>query len=129
VAPGGALEHRMTAFTTLLGDLQRQSGRSQRAVAQAAGLDPGRYSRILSGAAVPASREQVQAIASGLGLGAVDTDRLVAAAGYLPPSLEPTSVDDPALAALLTALRRPTLDEASRQALRQTIIAIAEHWR
>lgn len=119
----------MTAFADLLGDLQRRAGRSQRAVAQAAGLDPGRYSRILSGASAPTSREQVVALASGLGLDATDTDRLVAAAGYLPPSLEPASMDDPALAALLTALRRPSLDAASRQALRDTIIAIAEHWR
>ena len=119
----------MASFAATLNEFQRRSGRSQRAVALAAGLDPGRYSRLLSGERQPASREQVLDLAQALRLGPPDIDRLAAAAGFLPPSLETVGVDDPAILALLAALTDPTLDAPARQALRRTVIDIAEHWQ
>lgn len=118
----------MSSFATVLSALQRRSKRSQRAVALAAALDPGRYSRLLSGQRQPASREQVLALAAALALDRHDTDQLVAAAGYLPPSLEQVGLDDPAVRALLDVLTDPELSEPARRAFRQTIIAIAGHW-
>ena len=119
----------MASFAATLNEFQRRSGRSQRAVALAADLDPGRYSRLLSGERQPASREQVLGLAQALRLEPPDTDRLVAAARFLPPSLETVGVDDPAILALLAALTDPALDAPTRQALRRTVIDIAEHWR
>lgn len=119
----------MTAFARVLNELQRRCGRSQRSIALAAELDPGRYSRLLSGERPPASREQVLALAAALALAAPDTDRLVAAAGFLPPRLEQIGVDDPALLALLAALTNPALGAPARDALRRTIVTIAEHWQ
>jgi hypothetical protein len=118
----------MASFAATLNEFQRRSGRSQRAVALAADLDPGRYSRLLSGERQPASREQVLGLAQALRLVPADTDRLVAAAGFLPPSLETVGVDDPAILALLAALTDPALDEPARQALRRAVIDIAQHW-
>jgi hypothetical protein len=118
----------MSSFATVLSALQRRSRRSQRSVALAAELDPGRYSRLLSGERQPASREQVLALAAALALDRRDTDHLVAAAGYLPPSLEQIGVDDPAVLAVLAVLTDPGLSEPARQAFRQTVVAIASHW-
>ena len=118
----------MSAFAAVLNDYQRRSGRSQRTVARAADLDPGRYSRLLSGTHAPASREQVIALAAALGLSPRETDHLVAAAGFLPPGLEAVGVHDPAVAALIEALTAPELDEPARDALRRTVIDIAAHW-
>lgn len=115
-------------FANLLQDFQRHAGRSQRLVAQAAGLDPGRYSRLLSGERLPASREQVLALADALDLGSAEADRLTAAAGFLPPSIATVGIDDPALTALLAALTRPSLSLPARQALRRTIAELAGYW-
>lgn len=117
-----------SAFATVLSDYQRRAGRSQRTVARAADLDPGRYSRLLSGERLPAAREQVVALAAALRLSRRETDHLVGAAGFLPPGLEAAGVDDPAVAALIEALTAPELDEPARQALRRTISEIAAHW-
>jgi transcriptional regulator with XRE-family HTH domain len=117
-----------SSFVAVLSEYQRRSGRSQRVVALAAGLDPGRYSRLLSGDRPPATREQVLTLAAALGLDRRATDRLVAAAGFLPPGLEQAGVDDPAVAALLDALLTPDLDEPARAALRQAVAEIAAHW-
>ena len=132
---GGARDERgwqeMTpnrAFALVLHDYQRRSGRSQRAVALAADLDPGRYSRLLSGERAPVSREQVLALAEALGLEPRDSDQLVAAAGFLPPRLERIGLDDPALEAVVEALLDPALDDEARQALRRALVAIATHW-
>ncbi len=118
----------MSAFAAALNDYQQRSGRSQRTVARAADLDPGRYSRLLSGTHAPASREQVIALAAALRLSPRETDHLVAAAGFLPPGLEAVGVHDPAVAALIAALTAPELDEPARDALRRTVIDIAAHW-
>ena len=117
-----------SSFAAVLSEYQRRSRRSQRSVALAADLDPGRYSRLLSGERAPASREQIIALASALGLGQRETDHLVAAAGFLPPGLERVGADDPAIAALTAALAEPTLDDGAREALRRTVIELAAHW-
>lgn len=119
----------MASFATVLGDFQRRCGLSQRAVALAAGLDPGRYSRLLAGERAPAAREQVIALATALGLGGRDADHLVAAAGFLPPGLERIGIDDPAVAALIEALGAPELDAPARAALRRTVVDLAAHWQ
>jgi hypothetical protein len=118
----------MRSFADVLSDYQRRAGRSQRAVALAADLDPGRYSRLLSGEREPASRAQVIALAEALGLTRRETDHLTAAAGFLPPGLERAGVDDPAIAALIDALIDPALDEPARAALRRTVAELAAHW-
>jgi hypothetical protein len=119
----------MASFAAVLSDYQRRSGLSQRSVALAAQLDPGRYSRLLVGARPPASREQVIALAAALRLTGRDADRLVAAAGFLPPGLERIGPDDPAVAALIEALSASELDEPARAALRRTVVELAAHWQ
>jgi hypothetical protein len=112
----------------VLSAYQRRSGRSQRTVAKAADLDPGRYSRLLSGERAPASREQVIALAAALRLSRREADHLVGAAGFLPPGLEAVGIDDPAIAALIEALTSTALDESARVALRRTVAELAAHW-
>lgn len=115
-------------FSLLLRGFQRRSGRSQRMVALTAQLDPARYSRLLSGERAPASREQVIALALALRLSQTETDRLAAAAGYLPPGLGAPAYDDPAVVALVDALNDSSLDDSARETLRRVVIDLAAHW-
>lgn len=104
------------SFALLLQEFQARWP-AQRAVARRAGLDHARYNRLLRGAVEPASRDQVLAIARALELSAPETDVLVAAAGFLPPSVPPRLLGNAALRSLLLALRHPSVPDADREEL------------
>lgn len=114
-------------FTARLRQLHAASGLSQRAAAAAAGMDQARYNRLLHGEP-PSSREQALALARALGADAPTADRLLAAAGYLPPSVARLGLDDPVLGRVLRLLGDevpPARREQVRMAL-ATILAWAE---
>ncbi|MBI3969342.1 MAG: helix-turn-helix domain-containing protein [Chloroflexi bacterium] len=115
------------SFGELLRELQRRSERSQRAVALAAGIDPGWYSRLLRGEVAPASRAQIIALATVLAAVAAEIDALLAAAGYLPGSLEAIRLDDPALVAVMSVLGA-NLAPDDLAAYRQVVAEISKRW-
>lgn len=100
----------MTSFATLLRSYRLRAGRTQKGLAIAAGMVASAINRMESGERGP-SRETVFTLADHLGLGALDTDRLLLSAGYAPR--------DP-LALTIDACRR--LSEASG-----TPTAVARH--
>ncbi len=116
----------MDSFSSLL-QLFQARWPAQRGIARKAGIDHARYNRLVRGDVAPASREQVLAIAAALLLTADETDRLVAAAGYLPPSLPPHVLADPAIRSVLDIVLHPSIPEDERVAFRLHVEQAA-HW-
>lgn len=117
----------MSVFSRLLAQFQ-QRWPSRRSVAARAGVDHARYNRLVRGEVKPARREQVLAVAQALGLTPREIDQLTAAAGYLPPSLEQSGLDDPAVQAVLDLYARTDLSEQDRAAFRAVVAEIAARW-
>lgn len=118
---------RVSVFSRLLAQFQ-QRWPSRRSVAARAGVDHARYNRLVRGEVKPARREQVLAVAQALGLTPREIDQLAAAAGYLPPSLEQSGLDDPAVQAVLDLYARTDLSEQDRAAFRAVVAEIAARW-
>jgi hypothetical protein len=126
VEPRGERISAVDPFAALL-QLFQERWPAQRAIARQAGVDHARYNRLVRGDVAPANRQQVLAIAGALRLNPLETDQLVAAAGYLPPSLSRGSISDPTLRAVLAVLRHPSLPNDERDAF-QSHVEQAARW-
>lgn len=103
-------------FALLLREFQARWP-AQRPMARRAGIDHARYNRLIRGEVEPAGRDQVLDIARALELSARETDVLVAAAGFLPPSLSPRLLGNAAVHSLLRALDHPAIPDDDRAEL------------
>jgi transcriptional regulator with XRE-family HTH domain len=115
-------------FAEVLRDLRLARGSSQATVATRAGLDRSYVNRLEAGERGAPAAPTVEALASALDLSAVETDRLFAAAGLLPPSLRSLGPADPTLLLVAQRLIDPALSADARAALRVTLDFIARHW-
>jgi len=108
-------------FAELLSGYLERPGVKQSEVAERAGIDPGTITKLKKGQGT--TRETVIRLARALQLSARETDLLVAAAQYLPPSL--AEADDEALELTLELCRLltgPVLPAEERQTVRRFLV-------
>lgn len=133
MAPGGALVDEPTgeqsSFGPTLRALRLAAGVSQGELARRVAVDSGYISRLEAGGRQGPTRATVSRLADALGLGWRERDRLLAAAGYLPPSLARLGLDDPTLRLVLDLLLDPAVDELDRAEFRQVVALIGRRWR
>ena len=116
----------MDSYSRTLRELREAAGISQRTLAKAIGLSHTLLNRSETGSRPPSGPEEVERIASTLGLAADAHDRLLAAAGYWPHPLIALGPGDPTLRALAMALIREDLPAPARAALRRAVEATIE---
>jgi|SRR5579884_1232541 len=90
------------SFGSLLRSYREKAGLSQSALARRAGLDPSFVNRLESGQR-SAERSVAQKLVDALDLGHAESDRLLAASGYLPAAFE-VIFQDPDLYSLIRSL-------------------------
>lgn len=115
-------------FGRLLRQERRAAGWSQAALARAVGVNSGYISRLETGERTAPGLALVRAISAALGLPPARIDRLLAAAGYLPPSLAPLASDDPTLALVIRLLTDPAIPEPERRDFREVVRLVARRW-
>jgi transcriptional regulator with XRE-family HTH domain len=123
-----AQEKQENRFGELLRRFRVSRGRSQAAVASAAGMDRSYVNRLEAGERGAPAEAAVDALAAALDLNDAEADELFAAAGYLPRSLRTLGPADPTLLLLAQRLTDPRLSAGSRAALRTAITLLAQHW-
>jgi len=107
----------VTAFPQLLRECREAAGLSQNALARRVDINPGTINRLEAGEREPTGRDQVLALATGIGLDREQTDRLVAAAGYAPTAYDAVGLADPTLIRIAEFLGAPNRPPAERQAV------------
>lgn len=115
-------------FGDILRAWREAAGLSQSALAKRVGVDASYVNRIESGQRGVERRDVVLGFAQALGLGPVETDRLLLAAGFLPEALHQLGPNDPTLTLVANVLTNPQLSPEERQLFRQIVNAIARRW-
>ena len=108
------------SFGIMLRALRERAGLSQSALARQAGLDPSFINRLESGRR-GAERPVADALVAALQLPAREADRLLAAGGFLPPSLARVGLDDPTLQLIVETLSDETLSPTDRAAFHRAV--------
>ena len=117
------------SFGSLVQGFRAQAGMSGSALARSAGIDPSYLNRIERGEREPPGRELVLALAAGLRLSGVDTDRLLAAAGHLPKAIARLGALDPTLLAVAQVLTDAAVPTAAQTDFRHIVELLARRWR
>jgi transcriptional regulator with XRE-family HTH domain len=107
-------------FGVMLRALRERAELSQSALARLAGLDPSFINRLESGRR-GVERPVADALALALHLSVRETDRLLAAGGFLPPSLMKVGLDDPTLQLVVEFLTREPLSSDDRAAFHRAV--------
>jgi transcriptional regulator with XRE-family HTH domain len=107
-------------FGVMLRTLRERAGLSQSALARQAGLDPSFINRLESGRR-GAERPIADALVVALNLPAREADRLLAAGGFLPPSMVKVGLDDPTLQLVVEFLTAEPLGAAERAAFHRAV--------
>lgn len=115
-------------FGPLLRQYREAGGMTQLALARAVGVNSGYISRLEAGARVAPAADLVHALATALALPPGPTDRLLAAAGYLPPSLAQLDLADPTLRLVLRLLTDEQVPEPERAEFREIIRLVVHRW-
>ncbi|MBX6772188.1 MAG: helix-turn-helix transcriptional regulator [Chloroflexi bacterium] len=115
-------------FPSLLRAFRERAGLSQSALARRAGLDPSFINRLESGQRT-ADRTVAMRLVAALGLDQADTDRLLAAGGYLPDTLARIGPDDPTLQTVVRILTDERLSPEDRAEFREVIRLLARRWQ
>ena len=127
---GRSLGNRVEqSFAELLKAHREAAGQSQKALAQATGLDQSYIARIEQGNRTPPARPLVVTLADALSLPDLDRQRFLRAAGHasdwsliLPP-------DDPTILAITDFLIDPNVSQAARDDFRKTIGLLVKRWK
>ena len=117
------------AFGTALRELREQSNLSQSALGRRAQIHASIVSRLESGDRTPSNAALVEALATGLRLSPDDTDRLLAAAGFVPAVILRLGAGDPTILRLAQVLSDNRVSPDERQRLRQVVEAAARWCR
>lgn len=117
------------AFGPLLRRLREAAGLPQIGLARAVGVNSGYISRLEAGERSAPGVELVRAVADALRLAPAERDSLLAAAGYLPPSLAQIEAGDPTLALVIGILGDETIPAAQREEFRAIVRLVARRWR
>ncbi len=120
-------------FGIALRALRERTAISLRELARRAAIDPGYLHRMeaeaTSGRLTVPRRGIVLALARGLGLGDVERDTLLAAAGYCPEAIYRATGWDATLADVASILGDRFLDAEDKEQFRDTIQVLAARWR
>jgi transcriptional regulator with XRE-family HTH domain len=108
------------SFGVMLRSLRERAGLSQSALARLAGLDPSFINRLESGRR-GVERPIADALVVALSLPAREADRLLAAGGFLPPSLAKVGLDDPTLQLVVDFLTAGPLAPTERAAFHRSV--------
>ncbi len=115
------------AFGTALRAFREQTDLSQSALGRRAQVHASIVSRLESGDRTPSSPGLVEALARGLQLSPDDTDRLLAAAGFVPVVITRLGAGDPTLLLVAQVLTDSRISADERQRLR-AVIETAARW-
>ena len=115
-------------FGPLLRGLRETAGLTQSGLARAVGVNSGYISRLEAGERSAPGADLVRALADALQLAPAERDRLLAAAGYLPPSLAHLDPGDPTLALVVRILGDEAIPAAERDEFRTIIRLVARRW-
>lgn len=116
------------SFARLLRRYMLRAGWSQNALGKQIGVCPSYLNRMCSGERGAPTRHVVTALVRALCLTVPETDRLMAAAGHLPPSIQKVGASDPTVAAVLAILTDDRIDPAARADYRACVEAMAARW-
>ncbi len=109
-------------FASVLRRFRERAGHSQSGLARLAKLDASFVNRLESGQR-GAERAVAEALIAALELPPEEADQLLAAGGYLPPSLAKVGIDDPTLRLVVQILSDDTLSDSDRAAFRRAVEA------
>jgi transcriptional regulator with XRE-family HTH domain len=104
-------------FGALLQRYRQRAGLAQNAVARITGINVGTVNRLERGQRLPATREQVLALARALALSTAETNRLLNAAGLPAEGFGPAITGNPAIVQLVHLLQDETIPTADRDNL------------
>src|ERR687883_571579 len=99
----------MEEFGALLRGWRERAGLSQNALARRMGVNPAYVNRLEHGGRGAQKRDLLESVASALALAAAERDRLLAAAGHWPASLEQLGPGDPSLLLVADVLTDPAI--------------------
>lgn len=119
----------MAGYGEALAAARRAAGLSQRALAEAAGVDASYVNRLERGERQAPDAALTRRFAAALGLDGAGTDALVVAGGGLPAALERLGPLDPTLLLLADLLADPAIPAQERGDLRRIIALLARRWR
>lgn len=128
--PASPLRTRPTnAFGVTLRELREQTDLSQSALGRRAQVHASIVSRLESGDRTPSSPGLVEALARGLRLSPDDTDRLLAAGGFVPSVITRLGPGDPTLLLVAQVLTDSRVSDDEQQRLRDVVEAAARWCR
>lgn len=104
-------------FGSLLRGYRTRAGLAQNALARATGINVGTVNRLERDQRLPASRQQVLALAEALGLSTAETNRLLDAAGLTAEGFGPAITGNPILCELVDLLQDDRVPLADREDL------------
>lgn len=115
-------------FGGLLKSFRERTRLSQSKLAERAEYDHSFVSRLESGARMP-TRDAVDRIARAMTLTQVETDSLLAAAGFLPRDVTSLIADEPVVGEVLDLLQDEGIAPAYRESLRVLLRVVAQQAR
>ncbi len=118
----------MTTFADLLREYRERAGFSQRALARASDINPAIISRLESGDRTPSGPDQVLAITRALALDDLNSDKLLASAGYWPRAVLGLGPQDETLLTLARLLSDERLNPEAKIRFRHVLHLLAEQW-
>ena len=118
----------MEHFSDLMRGYRQQAGLSQNELARRAGVDPAYVNR-MERTNGPIPRPAVlNALITTLQLDALDTEKLLVAAGYCPQSVTRLGTWDQALDLVANVLGNKSLSDRERDEFREVIRLVAARW-
>ena len=116
-------------FESTLRRYRLRAGISQNALAKVVGINASYINRLESGEREAPTREVAHALARALALVPEETDRLLFAAGHVPPSLQKLGPADSTVAAVTRLLTNDHLSPEARADFRAIVETIAIRWQ
>ncbi len=116
------------SFSAIMRDYREAMGSSRNALAHKVGVDPSYLTRLEHGDREPPRQHIVEAIARELGLNQEQSNHLLAAAGYCPPSVTHVGGWSPAFQALVSVLGNPLISASERQEFEQLVVSLGKKW-
>lgn len=117
------------SFAGLLNGYRERANLSRRKLGQRSGVDGSYITRIEYGEREPPRQYIVEAIARALNLSLADRNRLLIAAGHVPPCIVQLGVWPDYLQAVVDVLNDSRLSAEDRQHFEEILCALAGHWR
>ncbi len=116
------------SFGDLLREFREEKNMSRNALAHMSGCDPSYITRTEFGDREPPRQHIVESIARALGLAPQESNRLLAAAGHCPPSVNHVGGWGPAFQALVSVLGNPLISQSERQEFEQLVVSLGKKW-